>query len=257
MRKLLPVLILTIAILVFSGCIDSDGFDLDNINIGGFNPNSLNPDCVNGSGNVVTKTVNVTGFDAVSLDGVGNLFVSQGEHSLRIEAEDNIFETMEIKVNGTKLEIDYKECIANTKPVNVYVTAPSFRKLDIDGSGRMESETKLSGTNLEVKIDGSATVDLDLAVQQLITDIDGSGSNIALEGSATTHVVEIDGIANIDAFDFATEETAINITGQGNCKVNASKELSVTINGAGNITYTGDPEISQTINGTGSVKKRT
>ena len=257
MRKLFPILVLTLTVLVLSGCIGSDGFDIDGFNLDSFNLNNFNSDCVKGSGNVVTETVNVSEFDSVSLDGTGNLFVSQGAHSVRIEAEDNIFEIIKIKIEGTKLEIEYEKCIANTKPVNIYVTAPNFKKFEIEEAGKLESETKLSGTNLEIKIDGSASVDLDLAIQQLIIDIDGSGSNIVLEGTATKHVVEIDGMANINAFDLATEETAITVSGTTSSEVNATKELSVIINGAGTVIYMGEPEVSQTINGTGTVKKRT
>jgi len=243
--------------LLLSGCLDSGNFDPSSLNLDNFDPDSFNPSCSVGSGTVITETIPVLDFDSVSLEGKGNIFISQGPNSLRIEAEDNLFELMEIEVDGTKLEINFEECVAGTQPINIYISAPEFKKIEIDGTGNLESETIISGTTLEIEIDGSASAELNLALQQLITDIDGSGSTIVLEGTATNHAVEINGMANINAFDLATEETNITITGQSNCEIDASTELNVVINGAGTIIYTGEPAVSQTINGSGTVKKRT
>ena len=74
-RIIIPTTILLVALLV-SGC----GFQV-----------------VTGSGKVATETRNVSGFTSVTLAGIGNVYLTQGEtESVRIEAEDNLipyFET--------------------------------------------------------------------------------------------------------------------------------------------------------------------
>ena len=65
---------------------------------------------VQGSGKIVTKTVEVSNFDSVSLEGSGDVYVEQGQtESLTIEADDNIQPLLETKVSG-------KELILTTKP---------------------------------------------------------------------------------------------------------------------------------------------
>ena len=65
---------------------------------------------VRGSGDVVTETRAVSGFDQVSLSGQGELIVTQGDQeSLEIEAEDNIIAVIETEVRGNTLYIGIKE----------------------------------------------------------------------------------------------------------------------------------------------------
>jgi predicted small secreted protein len=49
------------------------------------------PSGVQGSGNIVTQSIDVGGFDQVGLTTIGNVYIEQGDtESLTIETDDNI-----------------------------------------------------------------------------------------------------------------------------------------------------------------------
>ncbi len=48
---------------------------------------------IQGSGDVITESRDVSGFDSVSLTGIGRVIITQGDkESLTIEADDNLLE---------------------------------------------------------------------------------------------------------------------------------------------------------------------
>jgi hypothetical protein len=97
---------------------------------------------VRGSGNVVEETRTVSGFDTVVLKGIGNIYIEQGSsEGLRIEAEDNLIEHMEIEVVGDRLEIDFDNVInlRPTEPINFYVTMIDVESIQLLGSGNINA----------------------------------------------------------------------------------------------------------------------
>ena len=64
---------------------------------------------VRGSGNVVTETREVSGFDSIHVDYPARVLISQGSaETLKIEAEDNLLPGLKTEVGGNELQIYYK-----------------------------------------------------------------------------------------------------------------------------------------------------
>src|SRR5436190_1795456 len=65
---------------------------------------------IEGSGNVITKTVNVSSFDQLDVSGVFSLKLSQGsKEEVKIEADDNLQDLFEVKNDGSTLTITMKK----------------------------------------------------------------------------------------------------------------------------------------------------
>ncbi len=213
-------------------------------------------DCIQGSGNVVSKTMDVDEFHSVSIEGQGNLYITQGEEqSLRIDAEDNILEVMETEVSGGKLTVSTGlKCIRPTKPINIYVTMMDVNSLSVSGSGKIQGETPINTDILSVSTSGSGESNLEVNVSELNTAISGSGKETT-RGVADMHSIRISGSGKIYGYELVTRTTDISISGSGTCEVHATEELDVLISGSGNIYYKGDPEVSESISGSGKVEK--
>jgi len=210
-----------------------------------------------GSGNVISQTYDLSGFDKIEIGAGGDLFVTQGdEYSVVVEAEDNLFEHLEVEVGGDELSVDTKEFIylKNTKPIKVFVTLPKVEKLIVEGSGSVESETLLRGEELSLVIRGSGSFDVEVDVVELASGIDGSGE-ILVRGDAESHVASIAGSGTISSFDLITENARVRIAGSGDVMVFASEELDVSITGSGDVLYKGDASVSQRVEGSGGVRK--
>ncbi len=83
MPKQLPAIVLAL-LLVSSGC-----------------------STVSGSGNVVTETRQVSGFNRIDLAGSGEVTIQQGDaESLTIEADDNVLPRLTSEVSNSTLKLD-------------------------------------------------------------------------------------------------------------------------------------------------------
>ncbi len=236
------LLITLLALLVFPAC--------------GFTFNLANSNRVNGSGNAVSETRDVSGFNEVSLEVPSTLYITQGDtESLTIEADDNVLELIETEVNGSRLTLGIKPTISLNlgSRIKFYLTVKDLNAIRINGSGRVEAET-LTTTDLILGISGSgAYVIIQLTAARLETNIDGSGK-IIVAGTAPELDVHISGSGNFNCPDLAAQNAVVKIDGSGSVTLWPTDTLDIRISGSGTVRYYGSPTITQSISGSGSIK---
>ena len=89
---------------------------------------------VTGNGNVVSKDRPASSFNEVHSKGSFDIVVTDGaNHKVRVEAEENLQEFIEVNVNGNNLIIQGKKGVnfRATKPITVYVTAPALQAIKL------------------------------------------------------------------------------------------------------------------------------
>jgi hypothetical protein len=186
---------------------------------------------VRGSGNITSESRDVSDFDEVVLEGIGNLTTQQtGSESLSIEAEDNIIPYLKSEVEGDRLIISVEDntSINSTEPINYRLTVKDLNTLTLSGSGNIAT-TGISADDLALTLSGSGNIEA--------PDIDISGSG------------------SYEAQDLESKEAEIDLGGSGKASVNVSDDLDVRIGGSGSVQYRGDPTVSQDIRGSGKVSQ--
>jgi hypothetical protein len=188
--------------------------------------------------------------------GNANIYLKLGDiEALKIEAEENIVNAFNVRVENDTLEIEQKlyTNFNPTKPINFYVTAKKIESISLFGSEELQSQGNLKVDRLRINISGSGKADLDLTGDELILKILGSGE-ANFKGSMNLQKVAINGSANYNAANLVSKEAYIAINGSGNASVNAEEILNVKIFGSGNLKYQGNPELQQAISGSGSIE---
>ena len=88
-RGLLLVVIMLAAVIVTTAC---------------------NANIVNGSGDLITETREVSDFNGINLSGSGEVIVTQGDtESLTVETDDNVMEHVKSEVRGATLHLGFEE----------------------------------------------------------------------------------------------------------------------------------------------------
>lgn len=219
---------------------------------------SCDANIVRGSGDLITESVEVSNFDRVALEGMGEVIITQGEgESLTIETDDNVMEHVKAEVSGGTLNIGFDEGLNLISPTRLIFTVGlnDLSSLSISGSGDIESD-RINTDSLELSIDGSGDVQLaDLAANKLKASISGTG-DMDLAGEATTQDVTIDGSGKYRAGDLLGESVTVKISGTGNATVWATESLDSTINGSGSVDYYGRPSVSTSGSGSGDINSR-
>jgi len=213
---------------------------------------------VRGSGNVITESREVAGFDEIRLDGAGRLVITQGvTESLDIEAEDNILPELTSDVSGGTLVLGYQDkfwrkSVIPTKEILYTLTVTDLSAITFNGAAVLEMET-LETSSLAITINGAGQVTFeDLTADSVSITINGTG-NVSLAGEASNQMIKIDGAGNVRTGDLLTSTTSVEFNGLGNATVWVTEALDVTINGGGTLNYYGSPSVTQDINGAGDI----
>jgi len=226
--------------------------------LGGMLAASIFRETVTGSGKTATEDREVGPVTDVTLSGIGNLTIRQGDTpSLTVTADDNLLPLIETETSGKKLTIGTKSgfSLKPTSPINITLTVPKLEKLTVSGAGNAVTQ-KLSGENLTVKLSGAGNATLrDVTCKSLSISLSGAG-NAILTGTAESATATISGAGEIDASGFKVATAEVKVSGAGNASVWATDELKAKVSGAGDVTYKGSPKVDKRISGAGSVKPR-
>ena len=210
---------------------------------------------IQGSGDSITESRDVSGFDSISLSGIGRVIITQGDdESLIIEADDNLMEYITSEVRDGKLELDFTDIVRfDPIPSIVFrVNVNDLNALESVGVGALEME-KLNTDQLEISTSGTGVITIDeLTVTDLVVVADGTGS-IKLAGTAETQEIKLIGTGDYEAPDLESQTAAVDVTGTGSVEIWVLDSLDVVITGVGEVSYFGRPNETQSITGTGSV----
>ena len=241
MRRIFIITTLLIISLATSGC----GFGFGNR-------------VIRGSGNVVSERREVSGFDRVTIEGAGELILTQGEtESLEIEAEDNIITEITSEVNNGTLVISFRddfgdETLIPTEKIKFYLSVIEITELNISGAALVNSDS-LKSDRFDLDIDGAADINIDsLTADTLEVDVNG-GARCDLSGKVSDLLVTVDGAGSFDAEDLESADCEITINGAAEARIWVTENLDVNIDGVGSLSYYGNPRVSQDIDGLGSV----
>ena len=214
---------------------------------------------IRGNGNVISQSRDLGSFSGIEVSGSMNVFIKQGTPArATIEAESNLLSYIETGINGGTLVIQTQRntWIQNTKDINVYITAPDFDKVELSGSGNINSQGLiLNNQSFHFRVTGSGDIKANINAPQINATITGSG-NLELSGQTRNIKIDIIGSGTFYGKPLQGEKVQADILGSGNAQVNASIQLDATIAGSGNIYYSGNPRISSHIMGSGSVIKK-
>jgi hypothetical protein len=209
-----------------------------------------------GNGNVQKQERKVAAFNAIEVSGAFDVFLSQGAtQSVVVEADENLLPLIRTEVIGNTLKIDNNKPIHNPKCMKVYITVTDLKRIEVSGAVDLQTQTKLTFTELALNISGATDATLDIAVQKLEISSSG-GCNLKLSGMANRVDLDVSGAVDIRAYDLLAESVSLDISGAGEAQINVTKELNADISGAATVRYKGNPaKVDTSISGAGSIKR--
>lgn len=215
---------------------------------------------IEGNGHLTKESRSVGNYTAIASAGPWNVMVAYGtEKSVQVEADENLLEYIETKVEDGELSIRSKKRanLWSKNKITIYVTLTRLTDVSLSGSGNIMGEGKFEneGTT-HFRVSGSGDIKMGFhKVQHADVAIAGSG-NIHLSGTASKLSAKISGSGNADCSELVSDEASVGISGSGNVKVYANKSIEARISGSGNVYYKGAAtDIEQHVAGSGHVKK--
>jgi hypothetical protein len=214
---------------------------------------------VRGSGNVVTETRDVSGFNAVALGGQGVLTITVGEtEALTVTADDNLLEYIETKVEDERLTIGWtreawRMDFRPSASIKYDLTVVDLEALAVSGSASVRAKA-LAAEDFNVAVNGSADIEIgNLETGTFSVAISGCG-DVTVAGEADAVAIAISGSGVYRGGELASRSASCAISGSGDVTVWAEEELEVGVSGSGAVAYYGEPNVRQDISGSGSVR---
>ena len=211
--------------------------------------------CLNTGFSQSTSTIELMPFDEIELDISANVTVKQGKtQKVEVSGPQELIDLLNKEIKGSTWEVKYtKRNVKNVKKLEITITVPHLKEVNLNGSGDIRGSSAWHEDEMEIDINGSGSVFLEVYVEDLELSINGSG-DLNISGTAKKLEADINGSGDIKAEDLTTEYAEFGINGSGDSKIHVTKKLDATINGSGDIHYLGEPDLKIRKNGSGTVK---
>lgn len=200
-------------------------------------------ECIQDSGKHIIKDVVVKNFDQIKITGAIKLVVKQdSSYAVKIDADSNIIKMVRADVSSGELRVKLEDGMyCGTDSVVVYAGIGELKKLNTIGAVKVVGDGRIYAADVDLKLEGTSDVALDLSASKLTTTIDGIGK-LALTGQTGVHNLTTKGKSSVNAFDFVAGIYDINIDGTGKANINVLNDLKIKTSGSSEVYYKGNPK---------------
>ena len=179
---------------------------------------------INGDGDVISKSFDLKDFDQIVINGHADVdFTQSSTYEVTVRTQENIFEWLDYKVEGTTLVIeakDHRDVRATT--YDIVIQAPELKKLTVNGATDFNVKGLRMDGDLDVQVNGAGDLDFD--------GITCNSLSIEVNGAAD---------ANLTSIDIA-RKLKVQVNGAGDVDITGNAvDVSLEVNGAGDIDATG------------------
>ena len=200
-------------------------------------------------------------FDAINVAGPFNVIYQQdGSNTVRVQGTTEQLSKITIYVKDGELYIDQRknESSSTFKGMQIFVTSPNVKDIDIAGSGTLTVPQALNADNLKLEVAGSGGITIaQLTCNNLDNDIAGSGDITIGIAQASEVKNDIAGSGDIDIAQLTCQKVKNDIAGSGDITLSNLNVENVNSNiaGSGNVILRGEiGSHNEDIAGSGKVR---
>ena len=214
---------------------------------------------VKGSGHVITENRTASGFNNVDISGAIDVYVRQDSvSSVKVEADDNILEYIQVHSDGSTLEI-YTENNIRLKPTNkikVYISNPQYKEIQVSGASTIRCENEITSADaIDIGLSGASDGRLELNAPKISVHLTGA-SNTSIKGKTKDFEGSASGASEIRGFGLLSENADVDASGASHIEIFASVRINGQSSGASSVNYKGNAQSSVEKSGASSVNKK-
>ena len=215
---------------------------------------------VAGNKEVTIQSRSVANYDQISVTGMMEVqLIAGNEGKIDIEAESNLMEFIETKVNNGHLRISIQKGIniepSKNYPIKIVVPFETLGALTLTGSGHIRNSDVIKARDFKIIVTGSGNMNLNLITENLESTVTGSG-DLKLKGTSREFTCKVTGSGDVFAYDLIADKVDASVMGSGDVEVSVENELNAKVSGSGDIKYRGNPDKQNfKTSGSGSISK--
>ena len=199
--------------------------------------------CIEDLGIQSNRAYTVKPFNEIKLDGPIKLVLLQdSSFRINVQADSAVIGSVKAEVRGQQLELKLDaNSYCGSDSIVVSAGIGALKKIKADGASNISTSALINVEELKMELSGATALKMQMNAAKLITTTDGE-ANLELTGQAGVHEVKSKGSIQLNAFDFVTGTSDLNLEGVAKLQVNALNELKIKSTGSAGISYKGSPK---------------
>jgi predicted secreted protein len=214
-------------------------------------------------GTMSTKEYQIDGFTKIEVSAAFEVEINQGEiYSVRVTSDD--FRHVRVEKVGNTLQVG-RQGIEWFAPFQqqpkAYITVPSLESVYFSGATKGTLNDIQTTSELSIKISGASNLEMtNVGVGGLNVELTGAStlkgsikvigdarlevsgaSKLELSGVVRDIKATISGASRAELYEFAAQNTGMEVSGASNAYVNLNGRLDAKVSGASTLAWTGNP----------------
>lgn len=176
----------------------------------------------------IERSLDLTGFDEIRLEGVYNMDVVVGgdDFSIDLSGRDYEMDILDVYLDGDTLVLDQeggkKKRHKNRKGVKAKIRMPALYAVAVEGVGRGDFEN-IKADSFKITVEG-------------VGEFNFGGTCDRLD-------IQLEGVGNVEAEDLKCRHVVADLEGIGAISVYASETIDGDAEGIGEIAVYGNPKV--------------
>jgi hypothetical protein len=194
-------------------------------------------------GRVVSRSYDLTGFDAIHVGDALRLEVRQAD-AFRVEVSvpEGAEDDLEVRQQGAWLRIGGAgRCGAERR---VTVELPVLRRLEAEQASRVALRGLSSSGRLELDLSDASQIDGDLVANVTLIRL-STASEAELSGATERLELNATEVSRAKLRDLAARRADVELSAASTATVSVGEWLDVTASGLSVLRYAGDPQLGQ------------
>lgn len=210
---------------------------------------------VDGSGTVETRTYDLDDFDSLDVGDSFDVVITVGDaHRVEIEADDNLFADLEIRVRGDELSIRMEDGVSlDSGTLKASIQMPELVALDVSGSSTVDV-AGISTGDQEYDVSGSSEVWIDGTADEVTIDLSGS-SDLTMRGTANSVTVDASGSSNVDLRVDGIDTAEIDLSGASELRLQSAASVTGSLSGASDLRVPADAAVDVSTAGASDIHR--
>lgn len=211
------------------------------------------------SSDVSTRDYTLSNYKGIEASHAFKVFVtfSDNEESIEIEANDNLHEYIEVRVENNALVIGIRPGIniSRSPKLNAFITTKDLSYYSGSGATKFQLNNTTAISNVSIYLSGASSFSGVVETEELNVDLSGS-SSINISGLADKIEADLSGASTIRDYNMHTGIFKVELSGASSAYLTIDEQIDVRASGASKLHYKGGANIiHQDLSGASSVKK--
>lgn len=199
-------------------------------------------DGIKGQGDVIKKEKLISKpYSALkSSNGLDVILVKDSSPKIVIEANENLFDYIQVYVENNILYIKSDKNIGRADKKTVLVPYSNLQKITATSGSEIVSKEKVVEKELDIKASSGANINLTIDAENLSTSV-SSGGHIRISGKADKHSAKASSGANLKANELLSQDTYAKASSGANIRIYAKNQFEGKASSGAHVIVYGNP----------------